>query len=70
MITIICVWFKTYMTNTDKWHELVKVNWKVPEVKKKVKEGTQNIDNLKQNKYTNAWPFYVLYAWLFCFIIS
>jgi hypothetical protein len=23
MITIICVWFKTYMTNTDKWHELV-----------------------------------------------
>jgi hypothetical protein len=23
MTTIICVWFKTYMTNTDKWHELV-----------------------------------------------
>ena len=44
-----------------------KLGIKVPEVKK-VKEGTQNIDNLKQNKYTSdfilsdAWPFYVLYA--------
>ena len=26
MITIIYAWFKTYMTYTDKWHELVQVN--------------------------------------------
>ena len=29
MITIMCVWFKTYMTNTDKWHELEQVNWEL-----------------------------------------
>ena len=39
MITIICVWFKTYITNTDKWHELVQVNWEQSPWSKKKRKG-------------------------------